>query len=140
MGDIIDRARVLRAGIEEVSAVLTDERAAELPEFFPTWNPAGSYAAGDRVRYEGTLYKVLQPHTSQASWTPEAAPSLFAQILPGQDGTEVGVWEQPDSTNPYMTGDRVHYPTINDPVYKSRIDNNVWSPAAYPDGWEQEET
>lgn len=137
----ITRARILRAQIETMAQSLDDSTAVNVPELFPEWNPEScSYAIGDRVRHEGMLYKVLQPHTSQASWPPEAAPPLFAQILPGQDGTEAGVWKQPDSTNPYMTGDRVHYPTINDPVYRSRIDNNVWSPAAYPDGWEREET
>ena len=136
----ITRARILRAQIETMAQSLDDSTAVDVPELFPEWNPDScSYATGDRVRREGTLYKVLQPHTSQASWTPEAAPSLFAQILPGQDGTEVGVWEQPDSTNGYMIGNRVHYPTMEDPVYRSLIDNNIWSPVAYPQGWEQEE-
>ena len=137
----ITRARILRAQIETMAQSLDDETAETVPELFPEWNPDScSYVTGDRVKRNGLLYKVLQPHTSQAGWPPEDAPSLFARILPGQGGTAIGVWKQPDSTNPYMTGDRAHYPTINDPVYRSRIDNNVWSPAAYPDGWEQEET
>lgn len=141
MDNIIERARILRGTIEEMAQGLDDSTAESVPELFPEWNPEGcDYEPGDRVRAGGVLYKVLQKHTSQPTWTPEAAPSLFAQILPGQGGTAIGVWKQPDSTNPYMTGDRVHYPAINDPVYRSRIDNNVWSPAAYPDGWEQEET
>lgn len=136
MSDIIERARAIRAGMEEVSAALSDERAVELPEFFPAWNPDScSYSVGDRVRYNGTLYKVLQAHESQASWTPLDAHALFAEILPGQGGTEIGVWEQPDSTNPYMIGDRVHFPTMSDPIYESTIDGNVWSPDAYPQGW-----
>lgn len=134
MGEIIDRARAIRAGMEEVSAVLTDERAVELPEFFPAWNPESTYAAGDRIRYEGTLYKVLQGHTSQPSWTPVEAHALFAAVLPGQDGTEIGEWQQPDSTNPYSKGDRVTY---NGKTYESLIDGNVWSPEAYPAGWKE---
>lgn len=61
--------------------------------------------------------------------------TLFARVLAGQGGTDIGVWEQPDSTNGYMIGDKVHYPTASDPVYECTIDNNVWSPAAYPAGW-----
>lgn len=134
MSDIIERARAIRAGMEEVSAALSDERAIELPEFFPAWNPDScSYSVGDRVRYNGTLYKVLQAHESQASWTPVDAPSLFAEILPGQDGTDIGEWVQPDSTNPYMIGDCVIF---NGVVYESTIDNNIWSPADYPAGWQ----
>ena len=42
--------------------------------------------------------------------------------------------EQPDSTNPYKKGDRVRF---NGKVYESLIDNNVWSPSAYPAGWRE---
>ena len=133
----ITRARILRAQIETMAQSLDDETAETVPELFPEWNPDScSYVTGDRVKRNGLLYKVLQPHTSQAGWTPEDAPSLFARILAGQDGTEIGVWEQPDSTNTYMTGDRTHYPTMADPIYESLIDNNVWSPEEYPQGWQ----
>jgi hypothetical protein len=134
----IERARALRRVIEQLAGTLTDEAAAESAELFPQWDPDGhDYAAGDRVRDDGVLYKVLQAHTSQPGWAPADAPSLFAEVLPGQDGTEIGVWKKPDSTNPYMTGNRVHYPTMADPIYESLIDNNVWSPEEYPAGWRE---
>ena len=41
-------------------------------------------------------------------------------------------WTQPDSTNGYSIGDKVLY---NGVVYESLIDNDIWSPEAYPDGW-----
>ena len=138
MSNMIARARALRRVIEQLAGTLTDEAAAESAELFPQWDPDGhNYAAGDRVRDDGALYKVLQAHISQAGWAPADAPSLFARVLAGQDGTEIGVWEQPDSTNPYMTGDRAHYPTMADPIYESLIDNNVWSPEEYPAGWRE---
>lgn len=52
----------------------------------------------------------------------------------GYEGV-IPVWEQPDSTNPYMKGDKVHYPTADDDIYESVVDNNVRSPVDYPDGW-----
>ena len=67
-------------------------------------------------------------------WAPEKAPALFAEILPGQEGTAIGEWVQPDSTNPYSRGDRVMF---GGKVYESLIDGNVWSPAAYPAGWQE---
>lgn len=135
MDNIIERARILRGTIEEMAQGLDDSTAESVPELFPEWNPEGcDYEPGDRVRAGGVLYKVLQKHTSQSTWTPEEAHSLFARVLPGQDGTEIGEWTQPDSTNPYMKGDKVHYPTISDPIYESNIDNNVWAPDVY--GWQ----
>ncbi len=45
-------------------------------------------------------------------------------------GEEVAEWVQPDSTNPYMTGDRVLH---NGSTWESTVDNNVWEPGVY--GW-----
>ena len=129
--DIIARARELRKQIEESAASLDDDKALQFPELFPAWSSDSvSYAAGARVRYNGVLYKVLQEHASQEYWTPEDAPSLFAQVLTSEDGT-VLAWVQPDSTNPYMTGDKVLH---NDKTWISTVDDNVWEPGVY--GWE----
>ncbi len=128
-----ERAYRLRELIEKAAASLEDTDALDAVEFFPSWADETAYAVGDRVRYEGELYKCLQAHTSQSNWTPDAAASLWARVLI-PDPDVIPVWEQPDSTNPYMMGDKVHYPTLEDPVYQSTIDNNVWAPGVY--GWE----
>jgi len=62
---------------------------------------------------------------------PTAAPSLWAKVLI-PDTNVIPEWEQPDSTNPYMKGDKVMF---EGQTYESTIDNNVWSPAAFPQGW-----
>ena len=41
---------------------------------------------GDRVLWDGTLYKVLQDHTSQGAWKPADAPSLWAKVLTSDAG------------------------------------------------------
>lgn len=125
-----EHALKLRAIIEKLSATMADEDAVETVELFPVWKAGGEYAAGDRVRYDGKLYKCLQAHTAQADWNPVDAPSLWAEVLAGQDGTAIGEWVQPDSTNPYMRGDKVNY---NGKTYESEVDNNVWAPGVY--GW-----
>lgn len=127
---LIAKARELRAILEKAMTIasgLTDAEAVAATCLYPRWS-AGSvaYAKGQRVQYENTLYTVLQAHTSQATWTPTAAPSLFAKVLI-PDPTVVPEWEQPDSTNPYMKGDKV---THNGKTWVSLIDNNVWEPGA----------
>lgn len=72
---------------------------------------------------------MLQAHRSQDSWTPDVSPSLFAKVLI-PDPEVIPEWEQPDSTNPYMTGDKV---THNGHTWECSIDNNVWEPGVY--GW-----
>lgn len=111
----------------------TDTQANDAPAVYPSWDVEVSYKTGDRILYEDVLYKVLQDHTSQESWTPTNAPSLFAQVLiPDEDA--IPEWTQPDSTNPYMTGDKVTY---DGKVWISTVDNNVWCPGVY--GWEEEQ-
>lgn len=130
---LLELAQKLRPYIEKAAISLSDEDALEASNLFPNWEETFIYAKDDRVRYEGILYKCLQPHTSQASWTPIAAPSLWAKVLI-PDANVIPEWEQPDSTNPYMKGDKVMF---EGQTYESLIDNNIWSPSAYPGGWKQ---
>lgn len=130
---IIDRARTLRTTIENLAETLDDDAALEAVELFPYWRVDTEYTTGKKVRYLGVLYKVLQNHTSQADWTPDTAVSLYARVLTSE--TEILVWEQPDSTNPYMKGDIVYYPDLEGSIYESTMDNNVWSPSSYPAAW-----
>lgn len=129
---LLELARKLRPYIEKAALSLSDEDAIEAVQLFPNWNANAAYLEGDKVNYEGTLYKCLQSHTAQDAWTPVAAPSLWAKVLI-PDENVIPEWEQPDSTNPYMRGDKVMF---NGQVYESTIDNNIWSPSAYPAGWQ----
>lgn len=95
------------------------------------WKAGSSYFIGDLVMYEEQQYKCAQSHVSQEGWEPTNAPALWVEYSEGDDG--IPVWSQPDSTNPYMLGDRVHYPDAESPVYESTIDNNVWAPNV--SGW-----
>lgn len=109
----------------------SDADALNAVAIYPAWREGAAYAPGQRVRHDSTLYKVLQDHTSQADWTPDAAPSLFAKVLI-PDPDVIPEWEQPDSTNPYSAGDRV---THNGKTWVSNIDGNVWEPGVY--GWNE---
>lgn len=41
------------------------------------WNPVGTYAPGDRVKYHNQVYMCLQGHTSNPTWQPGVAHSLW---------------------------------------------------------------
>ena len=129
---LVELAQKLRPYIEKAAISLSDVDALEAINLFPSWHPdAEQYVKDQRVNYDGILYKCLQPHTSQANWNPKDAPSLWAKVLI-PDENVIPEWEQPDSTNPYMKGDKVSF---NGSIYESAIDNNIWSPSAYPAGW-----
>ena len=125
-----NKARRLKPYIEKAAVSLTDEDALEAVELFPQWAEGTEYEAGIRVRHNGTLYKCLQAHTSTENWNPVDAVSLWTKVLI-PDPDIISEWEQPDSTNPYMEGDKV---THNGHTWVSTADDNVWEPGVY--GWD----
>lgn len=128
---LTELATKLRPLIEQAAQSLDDTTALEAVELFPAWKTDTSYTKGQRVRYGGILYVILQDHVSQDSWTPDAAPSLFANVLI-PDPDVIPDWQQPDSTNPYSKGDKVQH---NGKTWVSTVDNNVWEPGVY--GWQE---
>lgn len=126
---IIEKARYLRAKIEELAETLTDEVALEYVALFKDWETDTSYAVGDRVKYNDVLYKCVQAHTSQDSWTPDLTPALWV-VVSIEEWPE---WVQPiGAQDAYMTGDKVSH---NEKHWISTADNNVWEPGVY--GWDE---
>lgn len=81
-----------------------------------------------RCRYLGQLYRFIGAGTQamQPGWNPVDAPSLWARILPGQDGNEpeegYAEWVQPGATEGYSAGDRVLY---GGHLWESIVNSNV---------------
>lgn len=129
-----EKAYALRALIEKAAVSLGEEDALSGVELFPAWKPDTAYAADERIRYDGKLYRVVQAHTSQTDWTPDLTPALWTEVArPG----EIPVWKQPTGAqDAYNKGDRVRYPDADGNVWVSTVDSNVWEPGVY--GWEKE--
>lgn len=125
------KANTLRTLIIKASVSLEDEDALKGVELFPKWTEGEAYTIGDRVSYRGILYKCLIAHTAQADWTPTDAVSLWARVLI-PDPEDIPDWVQPESTNPYMMGDKVRHLSK---VWISTIDYNVYEPSVY--GWDE---
>ena len=91
--DILQQARDIRASMDAAASALTDDQAARSPRIYPTWSAGLEVKAGDRFYYTGTdkLYKVVQAHTTQADWTPDETPAMWAVI----DKTHAGTIEDP---------------------------------------------
>lgn len=82
------RAVELRPIIEQAAVSLSDGEAASVPELITAWTYPVDYAEGDRRSYGGKVYKCRQAHTSQADWTPDKTPALWAVIDAEHAGTQ----------------------------------------------------
>lgn len=99
---------------------------------YPEWKENVQYHTGERHLHNGVLYKCLQDHTSQSTWTPADSPSLWVRI--DDPAIEWPEWVQPvGSTDAYPMGAKVSH---NGSHWTSTVDNNVWEPGMY--GWEEE--
>ena len=75
------------------------------------------------------LYRCLQDHTSQETWTPDTAPSLWVAI--SDPAEEWPAWVKlTGAHDAYAQGDKVSH---NGKHWISNVDNNVWEPGVY--GW-----
>ena len=143
MSDIVTTALEMRKALQYFLETLDPdtqlEKMLEIPSAFPAYEVGKAYKTKDVFSYgenevgDPQLYQVLQDHTSSEEWTPDTATSLYKAI--GISSSGYPEWVQPlGSTDAYNTGDIVSY---NGTLYRSTIDGNVWSPEAYPAGWEE---
>ena len=105
--------------------------AAEHADLFAEWAYPIAYTVGQIRRYNGTLYKCVQAHTSQADWTPDTASSLWSKTSdPAEEWPE---WSQPvGAHDAYSKGAKVSH---KEKHWISTVDSNVWEPGVY--GWEE---
>lgn len=80
-------AEKYRAQIENSAVGADDNTALEQKWMYPAWETGKAYAVGDRLRYGEKLWKVLQAHTSQSTWTPDITPALYTEVSKPGEGT-----------------------------------------------------
>lgn len=119
--------------VKDIIKHAPDSVVSGLPEYvFDNWSSANTaYQSNDIVRYNDTLFRCVQSHSSQPSWTPTAATSLWALI--SNPNSEFPEWIQPSGAhNAYQLNDKVKY---NNKNWISTVNSNVWQPGVY--GWNE---
>lgn len=132
--DLVKQAQAIRAGMQALARTAPDAVLLAQPmAMYDEWSADSvAYTLNDIRQYNGLLYRCVQAHTSQATWTPEAAASLWTRIAdPAQEWPE---WIQPTGAhNAYAKGAKVSH---NGKHWISDVDANVWEPGVY--GWTEQ--
>lgn len=132
--DLVEQAQAIRAGMQALARTASDAVLLAQPmAMYDEWSADSvAYTLNDIRQYNGQLYRCVQAHTSQATWTPEAAASLWTRIAdPAQEWPE---WIQPTGAhNAYAKGAKVSH---NGKHWISDVDANVWEPGVY--GWTEQ--
>lgn len=136
--DRIQKAEQTRRALQMFAQTLGDEDAMEVATLFPEYEVGKAYKVDEIIIYgvnevsDPQLFRVVQAHTSQEDWKPSETASLYSPI--GLNAEGYPVWSQPTGAHDaYNEGDIVDY---NGELYVSKINGNVYSPDAYPAGWE----
>lgn len=107
------------------AAKLSDDDALKVPALFPRYEKGHVYALGDRVLWQGALYKATSGHTASADDSTRD-PQHWAKVVPAQPGGEKA--EDWVSGKSYAKGARV---TRYEKIYESLIDNNTQEPGVF---------
>ena len=81
----------LVAFLKAARFTVDDNTALTGMELYPVWAVGIAVAKDSRYQYNGKLYKCIQPHTTQADWTPDITPALWTVI----DVTHAGTIDDP---------------------------------------------
>lgn len=147
-----DKLKKLRENIETTTTEVEDIKKAtrklvsksdisadeykDIISIYDDWQAGVAYSKGQVVKHQDELWEVIQDHTSQSDWTPDSVPALYKSVTAPKtnDGVEiVPDFKQPTGAHDaYKKGAKVKF---NGKVYESVIDNNAYSPTAYPAGW-----
>ena len=131
--DYVHDEEGVRKVSKESQAYIPDSVAWEVPRtLYDTWSAESvAYTVGQIVIYGEDIYRCLTAHNSQASWSPDASPSLWVKIAdPAEEWPE---WVQPTgSTDAYAKGAKVSH---SEKHWTSTVDSNVWEPGVY--GWDE---
>lgn len=128
------------AQLQEASAEMTGTELYAAEDYIPDFAAACAQknmlerAAGFVCRSTaGRVVKLLQPYDSSVyTDEPEALPAQWGFAWSTDPAKALPFIEL--STSPYMKDDCC---TDGGKVWRSTIDNNVWAPTAYPQGWEE---
>jgi hypothetical protein len=122
----------LKELIQQLSKSLSDSEALEGIELFPSWKTDTDYILDNRVKYNGELYKMIQPtHHSQDDWTPDVAVSIWVKV--DDPSIEWPEWKQPAGAHDaYKAGAKVSHNGKH--WINTYGDGNNWEPGVF--GWD----
>lgn len=121
----------LRSIVEQAAVSLDDKTASTAATLFPRLKEDGSLVtAGTRINWNGTIKRSAVDLWDTAENNPDNAPTLWEDIC-YRAGIRI-IPETLTAGTAFSMGERGWW---GEELYESTIDNNVWTPTAYPAGW-----
>lgn len=130
-----EAARAWRAQLDKALPAVPDKDASGCVDLYPTLKQSGSLIkAGTRINWNGWLKQATVDLWDTEANDPDHAPTLWVKIN-YKDGVRV----IPDVISAAEAFALDELGWWNGAIYKSLIAANVYTPDAYPQGWELQE-
>ena len=128
----LDNALRVRAAMDSAGQKLTDAEASEAVAIYPTLKQDGSLVkGGTRIQWDGMLKRAAVDLWDTVENDPDHAPALWEDIL-YRDGIRI----IPDVITVGTAFSEGELGWWGDILYRSKVNNNVYTPAQYPENWE----
>ena len=122
---------IVKTKINETIEGISDEAALLAPEIFPIMkNNNELIKAGTRINWKSTVKRAAVDLYDKVDNNPDNAPTLWEDLIYKEDYRVIP--EDITTGTAFAKGERGWW---QESLYESLIDNNVWTPDAYPDGW-----
>lgn len=130
--DILEQARKLRPVIEQATASLDDATASTAPTLFPALKQDGKLVrTGTRINWHGTIKRAAVDLWDTIDNDPDHAPTLWEDLM-YREGIRI-IPEVITVGTAFSEGELGWW---GDVLYRSKLPDNVYTPAQYADGWE----
>ena len=127
-----EAAKVVRATMDKAGAMLTDAQASTVVQLYPALRKDGALIqTGTRINWNGQLKRAAVDLWDTEQNNPDNAPDLWEDVN-YRDGYRI----IPDVITAGLAFNEGEIGCWGDTLYRSKIPANVYTPAAYPDGWE----
>lgn len=130
-----EEAIAFRKQIEAAALNLDDKGASMSADFYSDLTYSGELIkAGTRINHNGILYKAAVDLWDTEANNPENAPNLWEEIAYHEG---IRIIPEVITVTTAFAKDELGFWKADGKTYKSLIDANVYTPAAYPQGWEE---
>lgn len=131
----IEEARKFRKAMLNIAPTLDDAQASTAPEMFPRLKEDGILVSvGTRINWNGTVKKAAVDLWDTKENNPDNAPTLWADLA-YRDGIRI----IPDVITVTLAFKKDELGWWGDVLYRSKKDNNVYTPEVRPEDWEKVE-
>nr|DAV38384.1 MAG TPA: hypothetical protein [Caudoviricetes sp.] len=136
MRDIgLQAAEVLQAKAPEMDGIALIDNEDDIPEFNPDKHQYLNWKVGEVVRDDGQVWQLLQPYDSTIYKDHPKDMRAQWSLCHTKDPAKAKPYVAPHGQSGMYMKDECCI-AGDGKTYKSKIDNNVWPPTEYPDGWE----